>query len=618
MAAVLALLSFGCGESSDAGSPALGSGGEAGSGGNADSGSAGGGGGSVSPNFADGLSSNPVDQLLADPERNPGDFLGLSMDSAEVAQGYSDAALACYASPNACSDPECGAFASCCVNTGACCAPIVDEAPLPATLDFRSCAGQDVVECAEASGTNALTFGVLEPVLNARGLVPNGTAEAEGGAVIGAPVNLASQRVELDVQFSLPIGCSGTCLESAGVAFTATAPGSFVQADVGLLLSGSREVVNVMIGNEVADSFYAAPGSTKWRMVLSPDGSAQVFRDAELQGRYAFDAAALTQAQLVAFGRNLSDSSDSATIAAIQVQLAYCDNPQAWRERQPVSVSIATNDFSRHSFGAAPSIVELGQSRHVAYELDGAIYVGEQLSPGEVVVSEPTPSLLPSEPHEAMGLRDPELVWDGNSVFLFYTALDESGVGSIGVAMADESLAQFNKASAPVLAATGDVVSYDAPTVVFRDGLWLLVVRATLPSGATELQAFYTSNLDAGWARIVDGALEQLTTVQSPTSEVTEPSLMIHNSAYQLYYARRSGTRWSLELLVSDELLLWRSMGDVLGDSEEAFDELGARSPDVISGPDRVDIVYSGQDGVAFQLGTATRAAPSSTALSIF
>ena len=623
MAAVLAVVSFGCGSTESAGSaPGLDNndtGGRAGSGGSAGAAGAGAGGsaGMEAPdNFVDALADNPLEELYANPERNTGDLLGLSADGTEGAQGYNDAALACYASASACGDPSCSAFATCCVNTGACCAPVVDGAAIPGVLDFRGCDGQDVFDCAEASNATALSFGELEPVLNARGLVPNGTADAEGGALIGEPVNLASQRVELNVQFSLPIGCGGTCLESAGVAFTATEPGDFVNADVGLLLSGSREVVNVMVGNEVADSFFAAPGSTKWQMVLSPDGSAQVFRDGALQGRYPFDPAALTEAQLVAFGRNLSEPADSAAIASIEVELAYCDNPQAWVERQPVSIS--ASDFPRHSFGSAPSIVALGQTRYVAYALDGQIYVGQQVTPNEFLVPEATPALFATEPYEAMGLGDPELVWDGNSAFLFYTARDENGAGSIGVAMADESLAVFNKSSTPVLVPSVDASSYEAPTVIFRDGLWLMVVRATLPSGATELQAFYTNNRDAGWARIVNGALEQLTRVQSATSEITEPSLMVHNSAYQLYYARRTGTRWSVELMVSDELLLWRQMGDVLGGSEQAFDSLGARSPDVISLPDRVDIVYSGQDGVAFQLGTASRTAPSSTAQSIF
>ena len=71
-------------------------------------------------------------------------------------------------------------------------------------------------------------------------------------------------------------------------------------------------------------------------------------------------------------------------------------------------------------------------------------------------------------------------------------------------------------------------------------------------------------------------------------------------------------------LAVSDELLLWRPMGDVLGGSDEDFDSLGARSPDALSEQDRIDIVYAGQDGVSFRLGTASRAAPSDTAPSFF
>lgn len=619
LAAVLALVSFGCGETGGAGSsPAVGSGagGTAGSAGSGGESGLDGGGGALAPNFADALGENPA--LFADPLRNAGDFPGMSTDATEGAQAYAEAALACYATPNACAGPDCSAFASCCVNTGACCAPVVDSPALPALLDFRVCGALELLDCAEASSAITATFGELEPVLNARGLVPNGTADAEGGALIGQPVNLSSQRVDLEVQFALPVGCGGTCLESAGVAFTATAPGTFVDAEVGLLLSGSRERVNVMIGNEVADSFFAGPGSTKWRLVLSPNGEAELFRDGALQGRYGFDAAALSQAQLVAFGRNLSASVNSAAVASIEVQVADCDNPSAWSERQPLAVSIDVNDAARHAFGSAPSIVDLGQTKHVAYELDGAIYVGELASPGEVLVAVPAPLLAPSGPGEAMGLGDPELVFDGSDVFLFYAARDASGAGTIRSAVANPDLSTFTRTGAPGLIPAGDIVSYEAPTVVYREGLWLLVVRATYSGGATELQAFYTSSLDDGWAPVVNGGLEQLTRVESATAEITEPSLMIHNSAYQLYYARRSGTRWSVDLLVSDELLIWREMGDVLGGSDEAYDSLGARSPDVISGPDRIEIVYSGQDGVAFGLGTASRTAPSDTAPSIF
>ena len=47
------------------------------------------------------------------------------------------------------------------------------------------------------------------------------------------------------------------------------------------------------------------------------------------------------------------------------------------------------------------------------------------------------------------------------------------------------------------------------------------------------------------------GGLESLTRTDGPGSEITDPSLIVHNSAYQLYYARRTGTRWALELAVS-------------------------------------------------------------------
>ena len=615
LAALLALVSAGCGDSSGARATAdpEGSGGTGGFVG--DSG-AGGGGGAGAPAFeAGGVSDNPVDQLFANPQRNPFAFPatdGLS------AGGYESAGAACYASPDACGDAECGVFASCCVNTGTCCEPIVDNPPLPAVLDFQKCAGQTTGACAEGVGSNAVTFGELEPVLSGRGLVPNGTATAEGGAIIGDLMNLSSQRVELDVRFTLPMGCNGTCLESAGVAFTASVPGAFVDAEVGLLLSGSREVVNLMIGNAVADSFDAGTDNTRWRLTLSPAGSVQVFRDDVSQGTYSFDTAALEQAQLVVFGRNLGAATTSAAIAVIEVASSFCDNPQSWTGRKPASITLDGNEVPGHASASGPSIVDQGLRKRMAYEVDGEIFVSEEGAPGEFFLSDLNAALVSTEPYEALGVSDPELAWDGNFLFLFYTARNANGAGSIAAAVSVQDPPLFMKSDAPTLVPAGEVVSYEAPSVVYRDGLWLLVVQATLSDGATELHAFYTSDPDTGWARVINGGLEPLTRVDDPTSEVTDPSLIIHNSAYQLYYARRTGTRWSVELAVSDELLLWRPLGDVLGNSSETFDSLGARSPDAISQLGRIGIVYSGQDGVSFRLGTASRAAPSDTAATIF
>ncbi|MFW2387121.1 MAG: hypothetical protein ACN4G0_02215 [Polyangiales bacterium] len=621
LAAALALFSAGCGASDDAGSAGLaGSGGAAGSAGSGgsggDAGEAGAGGATLD-NGPSGVIDNPVDQLFADPERNAGDALGLNTDS-ESAQAYADAARACYADAASCSESQCQAFASCCANTGACCELIVDDPPLPPVLDFQSCAGDTAPGCAEAASSDAVAFNQLEPFISPRGLVPGGNASAEGGVIIGEPVNIASQRIRLEVQFSLPIGCDASCLETAGVAFTSSAPGAFVEAEVGLLLSGSREVVNLMIGNQVADSFYAAPGTTRWSLVLSPAGVVDLFRDDEPRGRYPFDAAALDEAQLVAYGRNLSAPAESAAIASIRTELAYCDNPSAWVDRVP---SVVTNQGAPspfHTAGRQPSIVSHQGNTLVAFELDRQIFLAFRDAPEVLNLPDPAPVLAPSEPYEAMGVGDPELVSAGDFLVLFYTARGESGAGSIGAAVAVQDELVFANGDGPILAPSGEVVSFDAPSVVFRDGLWLMVVRASLASGATELQAYYTADPEGPWERVVNGGLEGLTRIEDPTGELTDPSLIVHNSAYQLYYGRRSGTRWAVEVAYSDELLLWRALGESLGGTNQGFDSMGARSPDAISRGDRIDIVYSGQDGVTFRLGSASRTAPSSSAPSIF
>ena len=613
LAALLGGAPLGCGDSerpldADAFNPA-GTGGRGGAGGGAGFENVGGQGGTGVP-MADGgfggIGSNPVDQLSADPSRSGPDVAS--------PESYEEDAAVCYDTPASCGAGGCEAFASCCVATGACCQPVVDELGLPSELDFQQCAGLELALCGTGDGS-AAAFGLAEPVISDQGLVPNGNAEVEGGVLVGDPVNLSSMRVELSVQFALPIGCGSTCLQSAGVAFTASTPDEFVDVDVGLLLSGARSEVSLMVGNAVAASFDAGNDATQWQLVLSPEGTAEVFRDDVSQGNYPFDAAGLTQAQLVIFGRNVGAISDSAAVATIDVQSSLCDNPSAWLDRAPLSVTFEGSDVPRHASGRAPSVVDQGPTRRVAYEVGHEIFVAEQAAPGALVLDSLVPALVATEPFEALGVGDPELVADDGSLLLFYTASDDVGAGSIRLAVSDQDPPAFTKDVQPIVEPTGAVVSYDAPTVFRREGLWVLIARATLTDGATELHAFYTNDLDAPWTRIIDGGLEHLTRTDGPGSELADPSIIVHNSAYHLYYARRTGTRWAVELAVSDELLLWRPLGEVLHGSGAGFDSLGARSPDAISGPDRVDLVYSGQNGVSFGLGTATRIAPSETAL---
>ncbi len=611
LATLLALALAGCGSSSQSsGAPGqnptdFG----AGAGGGAGFENVGGQGGTGAPTndgAFGGIGDNDIDEFAADPGRAGPDVAG--------AESYEAEASFCYDTPASCGGDGCEAFASCCVATGACCQPTAGEAGLPSELDFQQCAGEEVAACGAGDAT-AAAFGPAEPVIVDRGLVPNGNAVIEGGVLVGDPVNLSSTRVELSVRFSLPIGCGATCLQSAGVAFTASTPDTLVDADIGLLLSGSRNEVSVMVGNAVAASFDAGTDATVWRLVLSPEGTAEVFRDEVSQGVFEFDAAGLTQAQLVIFGRNLGAISSSAAVASLDVQSSLCDSPSAWEDRMPLEVTFQGTGVPGHASGRSPSVVDQGATRLVAYEVDGEIFVGEQIAPGVLELDSLAPARSATAVFEASGVGDPELVADDGALVLFYTGRDDSGAGTVALAVSDDGSPSFDGQATPLLTPGGDVLSYDAPTVFRRDGLWVLIARATLPDNASELRAFYTNELGTPWTRIVGGGLESLTRTDGPGSEITDPSLIVHNSAYQLYYARRTGTRWALELAVSDELLLWRSLGEVLHGSDAGFDSLGARSPDAISGPDRVDVVYSGQNGVSFDLGTAARIAPSETAL---
>ncbi len=618
-AGALVVLVGGCGEGIDperdlAAGPTGGAGGTGTPDGSEDAGGAGGAGSGVTfHGNIEVVDRNPVGTLVADPG-NSG-YEAVTTTDMSTPEEYATLALACYATAGACLGGGCGVLATCCVDSGTCCKSITDPL-LPPEIDFEACGDPDLGSCAADAGTTAEVFGSSLPVINDRGLVPGGDASSEGSAIVGDPVDLANTRVRVDVEFALPIGCGASCLESAGVTFSSTTPGAFVDAEVGLLLSGSRNEVNLMIGDAVADTFDAGSDQTRWALILSPEGRVEVLRNDIGQGAHAFEASTLRRASLVLFGRNLSEVQSSAAIRRIEVQTSFCDIPSSWNVRAPV---VITDDLGAalpsERFGRGPSVASSGTEVRFAYSVDGEIFWGRAITDvGEVQLISPAPALSPSFTHEAGGVEDPELVFDGTDWHLFYTARDENGVGSIGHAVATPAEALLTADPSPTLPASGDVVSFNAPTVHRRAGLWVLIARATLSSGATELRAYYTPALNTGWERIVDSGLEAATRVEGPGSEITGPSLVVHNGAYQLYFARRSGTRWAVELLVSDELLLWRPLGEVLGPSGDGFDRLGARAPDAISLTDRIELVYQGQNGVSFELGWAVRLAPSDTA----
>ena len=559
-----------------------------------------------------GLENNPVAILVADPDGSAWDRLTRedSFSSAE----YGSLALTCYDETEECTREACNNFASCCVATEECCAS-VEASSLPETIDFAACAGLDVATCVGGDSISVATFGPGAPTIGPGGLVPGGTTTAEAGVVLGEPFDLANTRVRVELDLTLPVGCGTSCLESAGVTFSTRDPRDFIEADLGLLLSGSRDEINLMIGNTVAETFDAQGDQTRWTLAVSPVGRVDVLRDGVEVASRPFDPGALRTASLLLFGRNLSEPGNRAAIRRIAVESSRCESPNAWDARLPVVVTDpAFQPVPEARLGQAPSIAVAAQEFRVAFVLEGEVYWGGSSDLGSVELLLDGPALSPVHGHEALGVDDPELVYDGSKWHLFYTAIDESGVSTIGHAVTTGDETVFTADAEPLRDLDGELLELEAPTLYRRDGLWVLIGRADLESGVSELHVYYTTALESGWARVAGGTLEGLTRVQTPTSEITAPSLVVHNSAYRLHVASRSGTRWRIEAFASDELLIWRPLGEALGPSEEGFDASGARAPDAISLTDRIELIYEGQNAISFELGWAAQHAPSRTA----
>ena len=549
-------------------------------------------------------------ELFADPERAPFDP-GQPVPP-ESANQYAALAADCYR--QACTDPSCTLLAACCVDSTLCCSRELNP-PLPTVIDFAACDGLSVTACAEEAGSSGSAFGPQEPTITARGLIPGGDLSADGGAVVGEAVDLATRTLELNVEFGRPIGCGPSCLESVGVVLTESPPSAFVDAELGLLLSGARDEVNLMIGGNVAESFAAQSDRARWELSASPSGTVIVRRDGVELTERTFDPVGLRSARLVLFGRNLSETARSATVALLESTVSLCDVPRAWELRAPVTISDGGQELPAERFGRQPSIETDGLQTRIAYAIEGEIAWGIRLDgvAEEFDLFDLGQALVPTEAHESGGIQDPELVWDGAQWHLFYTAEDDAGLRTVGHALAGPSDSDFVADAVPTL--VDAEVNLEAPTVHFREGLWILVVRATqLADGVSELRAYYSPDLSGGWIRVGGSQLESLTRVTDPTEEIAEPSLVVHNSAYQLYYARRVGTRWLVELLSSDEMLVWRSLGQVLAEGQVSFDSLGARAPDALSEGARIDLAYEGQDGISFRLGLASRPAPADSA----
>ena len=564
----------------------------------------------------------------------PGADAGAGADEGLRATSSGDSMLdpaSCYgesAGEVLCDEGGCGALPSCCVGDGDCCAPVA-AGPLPATLPLAVCAGGgDVQTCLAAAGVNTISFGSFRPWIDGDALHPGGSAADDGGLVLGDRVDLGSHRVAVAARFSRPgRTCGVGCIEGAALGFTEqmVEPGgeNHIRPLAGLLYSGSRNDVSLLVADEVVGRWPLSGDAERWRLTVRPTGRLTVDRGEGDELVAEAIVAPARSASLVLWGRSENGPGDGvlgARVHEVSVDTGLCDMPGAWGVRRPLALGAAGVPWQPMVGGL--SVAWHDGSPWLCLEVGGDLYLAEGAAPttfdfADAGVPEiPKPTAEDATRRWAQGgLEDPALVRLVDRWVVFFTAVGDDGVQSVGRAVWIDGEAGFALDASPVLSpAAWGLLHLDQPAVaVHSSGELALVARATDAEGES-LFVFRDHRVDS-WTRLESSDLPTLTSrVNAPLSafdadQIARPSLFVHDGAWQLAYAGRRGTRWSIGLMVSDDLLHWRRMGAMLSRGQQSWNRVGVSAPAILSRPalDRVELYHLGTDGARRTPGFTAR-----------
>jgi sucrose-6-phosphate hydrolase SacC (GH32 family) len=219
---------------------------------------------------------------------------------------------------------------------------------------------------------------------------------------------------------------------------------------------------------------------------------------------------------------------------------------------------------------------------------------------------------------------DPELIELSDGYAIFFTGHESGGRPSIGRVDIDADLEPLVDAS-PIQVATGESVEgheISQPTVWQHDpATWVMIARAT-ENGIAHLRALRSDDGGANWYHHRTSALEMLTSRDgTPTSssfdadDIGHPSLVVYNGAWQLFYTGRRGTRSSIGVLLSDDLVNWRFHQPgvpVLAPAASDDEQVGVLAGDVVIESFGVSMVYTADDGYQQRLYSTSRRATDS------
>lgn len=509
---------------------------------------------------------------------------------------------------------RCPNLRSCCVGDGSCCSAVADG-PLPSgAVPLDACSdGDDAATCLSGAGVPVTAFGDPLPRIES-GLLPNGDGSYDSGLLLGDPVDLGSHRIEVTATFGAPADCGASCLEGVAVGFTADedlGASTNVRMLVGLLYSGSRAEVSLVVANEAVRRWPMEATEETWSLTVRPDGIVEAMGP-PLESPASVELLPEHAARLVVYGHNTNRPADSvlgARLTSLSVTTSLCDIPYAWAERGAATLRSGGVVYTP-SFLHGPSIATTPEGDALlAFELAGKIVLAERDdTTGDFhLLGSPDVSVVEAD---GAALSDPELVWADGAWRLYYTLDDGAG---IGMAEGDADAASFTHEG--VVVPPLGLARVEQPTLArHHTGVWIMVARTTDDDGIAHL-AVLRSTDGRNWHRQMQGDLEALTARGASSltgfdaDDIAHPSLVIHDGAWQLYYAGRRGTRWSVGLIASDELFWWRSLGRVFSGDGNGFDRVGTSAPDATPLGDSIELVYEGLDGAQSRAGRAWRPA---------
>jgi hypothetical protein len=168
-----------------------------------------------------------------------------------------------------------------------------------------------------------------------------------------------------------------------------------------------------------------------------------------------------------------------------------------------------------------------------------------------------------------------------------------------------------------LLAPDALIAGYDSPTLArVDDSRVALIVRRLHRDGSVDYAVYSATSAVTSATELtglhLNDALAASAAPGYDADEVAGLALVGQDHAWHLYYARRQGARWSIGLLVSDDLVYFRHAADgdsVLLSDGSTRESVGLRAPTVIFDDDRVTLGYIGLDGsVSWPRFTSRRA----------